>query len=56
MNERELRAAFDAPQPLTVGLEEEAMLLDPAALDLAPIASEILANVAIAPPPPRPSA
>ncbi len=46
MNERELRAAFDAPQPLTVGLEEEAMLLDPATLDLAPVAEEIVDGVA----------
>ena len=29
----ELRAAFDAPQPLTVGIEEELMLLDPATLE-----------------------
>ena len=27
--------AFDAPAPLTVGVEEELMLLDPATLDLA---------------------
>jgi glutamate---cysteine ligase / carboxylate-amine ligase len=32
----ELRAAFDAPEPLTVGVEEELMLLDPETLDLAP--------------------
>ena len=31
----ELRAAFDAPEPLTLGLEEELMLLDPETLDLA---------------------
>jgi glutamate---cysteine ligase / carboxylate-amine ligase len=35
-------AAFDAPHPLTVGLEEELMLLDPATLDLAPRAIELL--------------
>ena len=32
----ELRAAFDAPEPLTLGLEEELMLLDPETLDLLP--------------------
>jgi carboxylate-amine ligase len=42
MNEAELRAAFDAPEPLTIGLEEEAMLLDPVTLDLAPIAAEVV--------------
>ncbi|HEV2075240.1 MAG TPA: glutamate-cysteine ligase family protein, partial [Thermoleophilaceae bacterium] len=38
----ELRAAFDAAEPFTVGLEEELMLLDPASHDLAPRASEVL--------------
>src|SRR3954470_12828902 len=38
----ELRAAFDAPEPFTVGLEEEAMLLDPETLGLAPVAGEVL--------------
>lgn len=38
----ELRAAFDAVEPFTVGLEEELMLLDPATLDLAPRAQELL--------------
>lgn len=37
-----LRAAFDAPAPPTVGLEEEVMLLDPSTLDLAPCAPEVL--------------
>jgi glutamate---cysteine ligase / carboxylate-amine ligase len=37
-----LRAAFDAPGPLTVGLEEELMLLDPETLDLSPRASALL--------------
>jgi carboxylate-amine ligase len=37
-----LRDAFDAPAPLTIGLEEEAMLLDPASLDLAPVAREVV--------------
>ena len=32
----ELRAAFDAPEPMTLGLEEELMLLDPETLDLLP--------------------
>jgi carboxylate-amine ligase len=38
----ELRAAFDAPAPLTVGLEEELMLLDPETLDLLPRAAEVV--------------
>ena len=37
-----LRARFDAVEPLTVGIEEELMLLDPATLDLAPLADELL--------------
>ena len=37
-----LRAAFDAPAPLTVGLEEELMLLDPSTLDLLPRACDVL--------------
>ena len=41
----DLRAAFDAPASLTVGLEEELMVLDPGSLDLAPIAREVLAAV-----------
>jgi glutamate---cysteine ligase / carboxylate-amine ligase len=39
----ELRAAFDAPEPLTVGLEEELMLLDPETLDLLPRAADVVA-------------
>jgi carboxylate-amine ligase len=39
----ELRAAFDAPAPLTLGLEEELMVLDPASLDLLPRADDVLA-------------
>ncbi len=42
----EIRATFDGVDPLTVGLEEEVMLLDPATLDLAPRAEEALARVA----------
>jgi carboxylate-amine ligase len=38
----ELRAAFDAPEPLTIGLEEELMLLDPESLDLLPRAAELV--------------
>ena len=38
----ELRAAFDAPEPLTVGIEEELMLLDPGTLDLAPSARRLI--------------
>ena len=37
-----LRATFDAAEPLTVGVEEELMLLDPETLDLAPVASQVL--------------
>jgi carboxylate-amine ligase len=40
-----LRAAFDEPSAVTVGLEEELMLLDGATLDLAPHASEVLAGL-----------
>jgi glutamate---cysteine ligase / carboxylate-amine ligase len=39
-----LRAAFDAPAPLTVGLEEELMLLDPETLDLVPRAREVISS------------
>jgi carboxylate-amine ligase len=35
-------AVFDAPAPLTVGLEEEVMLLHPETLDLHPISAELL--------------
>ena len=42
-NIERLRASFDAPGPLTVGIEEELMLLDSATLDLAPRAEEVLA-------------
>jgi carboxylate-amine ligase len=41
----DIRAAFDAPGPMTVGIEEELMLVDPATLDLAPRASELLERV-----------
>jgi glutamate---cysteine ligase / carboxylate-amine ligase len=40
-----LRATFDAPEPLTLGLEEELMLLDPATLELAPAGSAVLAEL-----------
>ena len=39
-----IRAAFDEPAPLTVGIEEELMLLDPTTLDLAPRAGEVIAR------------
>lgn len=42
----ELRAAFDAATPLTVGAEEEVMVLDPASLDLTPRAPQLLAALA----------
>jgi carboxylate-amine ligase len=38
-----LRAAFDAVEPLTIGVEEEVMLLDGETLQLAPRAGELLA-------------
>src|SRR5687767_4525122 len=41
----ELRAAFDAPTPFTVGVEEELMLLHPETHDLVPRAQEALAAV-----------
>jgi carboxylate-amine ligase len=42
----ELRAPFERERPLTVGLEEELMVLDPGTLDLAPRAPEVLARLA----------
>ncbi|MCA1688890.1 MAG: YbdK family carboxylate-amine ligase [Actinobacteria bacterium] len=39
----ELFARFDAPRPLTIGVEEEVMVLDPQTRDLAPRAAEALA-------------
>ena len=42
----DLSASFDVPSPLTVGVEEELMLLDPRTLDLVPRASEALEAVA----------
>ena len=41
-----LRARFDRSGPLTVGLEEEVLLLDPETLDLAPVAAEVLDRLA----------
>ena len=38
----DLRAAFDAPEPLTLGLEEELMLLDAETLDLLPRATDVV--------------
>jgi carboxylate-amine ligase len=43
---KRLRALFDAQDPLTVGIEEEVMLLDPESLDLAPCAAEALRRLA----------
>jgi carboxylate-amine ligase len=37
-----LRAVFDESEPLTLGLEEEVMLLDPASLDLSPVAAAVM--------------
>jgi glutamate---cysteine ligase / carboxylate-amine ligase len=42
----QLRAAFDSPAPLTIGLEEELMLLDPGTLDLLPRALDVLERTA----------
>ena len=42
----DLRESFDAPRPLTVGFEEELMLLDPHSLDLTPEAPAALSAVA----------
>jgi carboxylate-amine ligase len=44
-NVADLRAVFDAAAPATVGLEEEAMLLDARTLDLAPRALEVLGQL-----------
>ena len=44
VTEDELRAVFDAPDPLTIGLEEEVMLVDSVTLDLAPVAGELLGD------------
>jgi carboxylate-amine ligase len=41
-----LRVAFDADGPMTVGLEEELMVLDPETFDLAPRAQAVLERVA----------
>ena len=41
-----LRSTFDATEPLTVGVEEEVMILEPATLDLVPAADEVLGLVA----------
>jgi carboxylate-amine ligase len=43
--EQELRTPFDAQTALTIGLEEELMLLDPETLDLRPCAPEVLARL-----------
>jgi len=40
-----LREVFDAAAPLTVGVEEELMLLDPGSFDLVPSAAGILARL-----------
>jgi carboxylate-amine ligase len=42
----DLRTAFDAPAPLTLGLEEELMLLDRETLDLLPRAAEVVESAA----------
>jgi len=46
-----LAAAFEGVEPFTVGLEEEAMLLDPDTLDLAECAPELLARLGDGPMP-----
>ena len=45
MNADTLRARFDAPDALGVGIEEELFLLDPETLDLRPNAREVLERV-----------
>jgi len=45
LNAEALRAAFEAAGSLTVGLEDELMLLEPETLDLAPLAPELLARL-----------
>ena len=40
-----LQATFDADAPLTVGIEEELMLLEPGTLDLAPVSAEVLGRL-----------
>ena len=42
MNAETLRARFDAPDELGIGIEEELFLLDPETLDLLPNAREVL--------------
>ncbi|HUG86669.1 MAG TPA: YbdK family carboxylate-amine ligase [Euzebya sp.] len=42
----DLRRAFDRPATLTVGIEEEVLLLDPASLDLLPRAADVVARSA----------
>lgn len=42
---QEIRAAFDAVNDLTIGLEEEVMLLDAETFDLAPHGSRVLARL-----------
>ncbi|HSI79427.1 MAG TPA: YbdK family carboxylate-amine ligase [Solirubrobacterales bacterium] len=41
----DLEAAFEETPPLTVGIEEEVMLVDPDTLDLVPRAAEVLARL-----------
>ena len=45
MNADTLRARFDAPDELGIGIEEELFLLDPETLDLRPHAREVLERV-----------
>ncbi len=45
LSPNDLRATFDATTPLTVGLEEEVLLLDPRTLEPAPVAARILAGL-----------
>lgn len=41
----EIVAAFDRAEPMTIGVEEELMLLSPGDLDLAPVAPEVMERV-----------
>jgi carboxylate-amine ligase len=42
MTAEALRARFEQPEPFSIGLEEELLLMDPQTLDLAPVASAAL--------------
>lgn len=45
VSSEKLRETFDSAPEMTIGVEEEVMLLDPGTLDLAPVAPEVLARL-----------